>query len=475
MEPEPEIGSTLAVIPREAVPIPFTNALGEPVEVVWYDNHGSQRPMYMLAKAGTDGARRTQAVDAGDGAWAARTGTSVRLLVSATTLAKRGHFVVGADASELWTVPDPRADARLLVDECVPKTFRINRNSVFKQYLLDKGWRAAEDGERAQLGHWDTNKVGPAFAEYDCWPRSSTNCIDNIWTYYKRVFDHGLADIFPQTFFDWRDASEATIARSPIWFLKDIWGCHGKGITLISSYAELQQAKKDFPKKASFLTGPSGGREEISDTCFLQRGLCNCHLFEGRKYILRVCYLTLGDGRTFVHGDALGYAHGVPFNPKDTSWHNHVSHHNVPGKISAPDERIYFTLSEQPWGREVNANIQAHSRKHSSIFVEVIAQSRNHQSLSNTIDNAKRYHLWGVDYLVLDDLSVTMIELNAFPNLNHNYARKGGVVNPNEMAYRQAGFDRDLMRTIGLPQEEKQDGPGWVDVTHPTAIGKYLS
>ena len=62
MEPEPEIGSTLAVIPREAVPIPFTNALGEPVEVVWYDNHGSQRPMYMLAKAGTDGARRTQAV-----------------------------------------------------------------------------------------------------------------------------------------------------------------------------------------------------------------------------------------------------------------------------------------------------------------------------------------------------------------------------------------------------------------------------
>ena len=100
MEPEPEIGSTLAVIPREAVPIPFTNALGEPVEVVWYDNHGSQRPMYMLAKAGTDGARRTQAVDAGDGAWAARTGTSVRLLVSATTLAKRGHFVVGADACE---------------------------------------------------------------------------------------------------------------------------------------------------------------------------------------------------------------------------------------------------------------------------------------------------------------------------------------------------------------------------------------
>jgi hypothetical protein len=59
------------------------------------------------------------------------------------------------------------------------------------------------------------------------------------------------------------------------------------------------------------------------------------------------------------------------------------------------------------------------------------------------------YHIWGVDYIVMDDLSVMMIEMNAFPNLNHDCARKGGQVNPNEVAFREAGWDRDLMRMVG--------------------------
>ena len=76
-----------------------------------------------------------------------------------------------------------------------------------------------------------------------------------------------------------------------------------------------------------------------------------------------------------------------------------------------------------------------------------------------------------MDYLVLDDMSVVLIEVNAFPNMNHNHPRKGGKVQPNEMAFRAGGFDRDLIRRLGLEMEpETAEEPNrWVDVTHPSA------
>jgi hypothetical protein len=376
MQPEPEVdalsrSSTLKVTLSAAqqlaivesptgtgsafpVEVPFVNKLGEPVEIMWYDNDGGQKRVHSLAKEGA-GASIMQQVIPGDGAWCARTGTAVKLLVSSTAIVSRGHFVVGQDTSESWV--QPVAGASLAPSEAaVAKTFRINRNSVFKQYCLDHGWRAAEPGERAQLAHWDTYKVGPANAEIDCWPRSATNCIDNIWTYYQRVFDAGLTEDFPQTFFDWRILNEATIASSPIWFLKDVWGVNGKGITLIATYADYKKAIAGTPKKPTFLTGPSGLRENLADGCYLQRGLCNCHLYQQRKYVLRVSYLSMGDGTVYMYDDALGYGHAVPFDPEDKSWDCHVSHTYVPDQGKAggfegkSDGRLYWTLREQDFG-----------------------------------------------------------------------------------------------------------------------------
>ena len=349
-----------------------------------------------------------------------------------------------------------------------PKTFQVNRNSVFKQYLLGAGWRAAEPHERAQLAHWDAHtKNGPANAEINCFPRAATNCIDNIWTYFKRVEAIGMAnDGFPETFFEWRELDKATIESSPIWFLKQVWGVHGNGINLVGSWEDYQKAVKDTPKKATFVNGPSGKREDIADSYYLQRGLCNCHLYEGRKYLLRVYYLALGDGSVCVYDDALGYAHGTPFDAGEKTWRVHVSHVNVPGKDEGhADDRIYFTLSEQPFGAEVMAKIMEHSKRHLPILQETITVSQGHAKPENRVD-ASRYHMWGVDYLVGDDdgkLSVWCIELNAFPNMNHNNPRKGGKKQQNEIDFRAAGFDRDMMRKIGL---EKQDATKnkWVEV-----------
>ena len=61
------------------------------------------------------------------------------------------------------------------------------------------------------------------------------------------------------------------------------------------------------------------------------------------------------------------------------------------------------------------------------------------------------------------ELSAWCIELNAFPNMNHNNPRKGGKTQQNEIDFRASGFDRDLLRMIGV--EEQDDTPNrWVEV-----------
>lgn len=192
-------------------------------------------------------------------------------------------------------------------------------------------------------------------------------------------------DGFPETFFEWRDLDEATIASSSIWFLKNVFGVHGNGIRLIGSWDEYEAAVKDTPKKASFLYDPAGEKEVIDDSHYLQRGLCKCHLYDGRKYLLRVYYLALGDGRVCIYKDALGYAHGKRFDPMEKTWSVHVSHVNVPGKDAVPktDDRIYFNVSDMQRGPEIMEKIMAHSKRHLKIIQDTITASQNHPKLQH--------------------------------------------------------------------------------------------
>ena len=79
----------------------------------------------------------------------------------------------------------------------------MNRNGYFELHLQERGFRKAEDHENPQVKHWDTYKTRPLDAQFVDWPRSCTNALDNQWTYYQRIFDHGLAEFFPETEFNW--------------------------------------------------------------------------------------------------------------------------------------------------------------------------------------------------------------------------------------------------------------------------------
>jgi hypothetical protein len=307
--------------------------------------------------------------------------------------------------------PEPEPHGSVSASEtCAPKTFRMNRNSVLKKYLLSLGWREALPKERAQLAHWDPVKAGPPNAACECWPRSTTNSLDNIWTYFERIIDAGYAEHFPKTYFEWRKLDRRTIDASPVWFLKGIWGTHGKGITLIGSYAEYVECIKERPQKAQYLIGPDGKRQEIPDAWYVQPGICDVHLVEDRKYILRCWFLTLGTGNVFVFNDALGYGHKDKFDPSDKSWAVHCSHLDEPGKPRVTkDERFYFVLSDYEHYGRVMDDIYKRARIHSRVFQDAIQQSQGNPDVTKRV-GANNYHVWGVDVLVRADFSTTVIE-----------------------------------------------------------------
>jgi hypothetical protein len=266
---------------------------------------------------------------------------------------------------------------------------------------------------------------------------------------------------------------------------------HGKGITLISSWEEYQAilADPEFKQSCVEIEGPDGSAERIDDMFFLQRGMVNCHLVSQRKYCLRTFYLTLGDGRTFLYKDTLGYVHaGKPFNPNDNSWNQHVSHYRH--WEGERDTREYFTMSKtdelhssvdgrlvkrenpEPFPyEEVMGFMIEHSKKHSRIWGDVAEMSQEHSDPSARL-TAQHYQIWGCDYLVKDDLTAYLIEINAFPNLNHDQPPKGSDPRPHEMEFRSSGFDRDVMRILGI--DDCGAGPigapgsvplAWEDVT----------
>lgn len=213
---------------------------------------------------------------------------------------------------------------------------------------------------------------------------------------------------------------------------------------------------------------------------------------DGKKYCLRTFFLSIGDGRTYVYNDSLGYIHHVKYDPTCTDFHSHVSHYRP--WLNEKDQRKYFLLSNEPWSKQVQANVEASSREFSLLWSDTVAKSR--EQGTPTALGPKHYQIWGADFLVMEDFSVSMIEvranpvgnpeviwlylmwnwlqMNAFPNLNHNALRAGATADQGsafEMQFRNNGFDRDLMRVIGLPQGDcPTDHPQtWVDITHPSA------
>jgi hypothetical protein len=250
----------------------------------------------------------------------------------------------------------------------------MNRNYLFRQFVENlPGWREGRPGERVQLGHWDVYKVGPIDSEFEVWPRSCTNVLDNIATFYQRVQSHGMEQHFAETIFDWRNLDRAIIESSPLWLLKNVWSIRSEGLMLVRSFEDYRRAVDEHERRPTQVEGPDGLPEDITDMFVLQRGITNCHLVDSCKYRLRMYYLTLGDGRVYLYNDGLGYPHPTRFDPRSSDRAVHLSL-GVTYNFGGVESPTSFTLSDKEFYRPVLADIVARSRESSVIWSDVASR-----------------------------------------------------------------------------------------------------
>ena len=131
--------------------------------------------------------------------------------------------------------------------------------------------------------------------------------VDNLWIWHSLLRELKLEHLAPETILDWdKKLLDKSDFKNNFWFFKNIFGVHGKGINIFSTFQEYNQKDKYLKDKSSTLNGPCG-IVNMKHDYILQKCIFNSHLIQDRKYILRVYTLTKGDGSTYIYNDCFYY------------------------------------------------------------------------------------------------------------------------------------------------------------------------
>lgn len=448
--------------------------------------------------------------------------------------------------------------------------FHINRSHNTVEYLQKHKWEKADLDEESDFSLWDTYQDAPIQSKIMVWPKAGlSQIVDCLWTWHSRLEKLRLTHLAPETILQWREKelTEADFADGKFWFLKDIFGVHGKGINIISTledYHQFIKANKQPPVRE--FQGPCS-LEYLKDRFVLQKCETDTHLIRkpgekpdmGRKYILRVYSLTMGNGETYLYNDCLYYSalfplkydnqdcyvdnppsaeelkavrteletmkvkalkqrakevgveegklddadvaddvkgtvihlilgqmrkenpvhplsvknkSGKTFVPKEQMRKNvHVSHWKKDTEeypFGIGDDRLMGLLSRLPNAKALEiAKIQRNlfdsiasmSLLYNDILTEHKKCEKKPEGTEQFSHDKKTYQIWGADYIVLSDLSVKCLEINAFPCLTHGKRGEGEEDRPHELDFRRDGFDRGLMGLFGFDFDEKGQAP----------------
>ena len=372
--------------------------------------------------------------------------------------------------------------------------FHNNRSHNLTAYLKQFGWEEAGLDESSDFSLWDTYNKTDIKSVKKVWPKEFYSIVDCLWTWHKRLEELYLTDLAPLTITDWEKykLEPCDFKKKDIWFFKQIFGVHGKGINLFSTFKEYQTINQ-FLQSVKQMQGPCL-MENLKHHYVLQKGVFDTHLIDGRKYILRVYSLTLGRnpesgkiGETYIYNDCFYYTAIFPLkydnkacyigknnqvyplnikNKKGKTYvpakqmrtNVHVSHWHIQreGKYNIIDNRKMGILTDLPEYKTIMRNLFENVREMSALQEDILDEYVSCENKPFKINLNNIYQIWGSDYIVEKDLSVKCLEINAFPNLSHGdpyQGKKGSKKRPHEIKFRKNGFDRDLMRRLGYDLE----------------------
>lgn len=349
--------------------------------------------------------------------------------------------------------------------------YHINRSKNLCDYLKKHGWSDSKCDECSDFSLWDTYNSKPVESKICVWNKKESNTIDCLSTFHKCIEKLKLTKLIPYTIIDWRNPNKRLkkedFSFKDIWIMKHVTGVHGKGINILSSYDDYLKWLND--------------KKYIESNFVLQKCIYNSHLIKGRKYILRVYILTIND-KCYLYHDCLYYTALFPLDKdyqdiyiddnnkilskgnklipkKQVRINTHITHWKETTELKPygiKDKRIKGILSDLPEYKTIIKNIYKNVNKLSLLFKSVYNKDHKCDII---------YHLWGCDYIVLPNLDVKCIEINAYPCLTHGDRGPNQESRDFEYKFRESGFDRDLMRRLGFDLEKKGNSfNSWIDV-----------
>ena len=184
--------------------------------------------------------------------------------------------------------------------------------------------------------------------------------------------------ITPKIYTSSEDLLKENYEKDKIWFIKYISGSRGKHI-MCKTTDELRSI-------------------EISSKFIIQEGIMNIDLYQGYKYTLRT-FLLFHDKKIYLYRGLKKRIHDVKYDKKSLDYSANVCGSNYLERIP-----IYLDCKD-----DLYIQLMEHTLLMKNKLIYII----------NDTDKYK-YLLIGNDYLVKEDQSVILIEMNTLPDLNNS-------------------------------------------------------
>lgn len=215
--------------------------------------------------------------------------------------------------------------------------------------------------------------------------RRVTNPLANKRSLARLLAESGLSHWAPPTCESVADALRLPGWEERIWFVKSAFGTGGKGMFCV---------RGDELKELALQSGQ-----------IIQAGVENIRLIDGRKFTVRI-YVLVWNGSVYLYDDGFAVIHGVPYAPGSTDYAVQIDHRGYQLDDSAvtmlPLHRYEPWTGFSPAIRDCIAALQP-------VLQPTISASSD-----------EIYAVLGLDFLLLENMGASLLEMNSMPNFIHN-------------------------------------------------------
>lgn len=277
-------------------------------------------------------------------------------------------------------------------------SWKANRASrILSKAFSAAGERLGEVRGSTLFTYWDTYGGNPLDlsegigngAEYDrvlqLVERRITNPLANKRTLARSLVAAELSHWAPPTYESVADVLRQPGWREAVWFVKSVFGTGGEGMFCVAG------------NDLETLT--------LRDNQIIQQGIENIELIDGRKFTVRI-YIFIWNHAVYLYGDGFAVIHGVPYIHGSTDYAVQIDHRGY--------EKNHGAITLLP----------LHQYKDwAAVFPEMKECIAALMPLLKPVIDAScetSYAVLGLDFLLLDDNGVRLIEINNMPNFIHN-------------------------------------------------------